>query len=88
MSSNGNRAPCESGAALIASVVLLLLFLLLVDALTLRVGRRNDGRCLNAVLLLAGRVSRYLRRAVVVVVVVVAVVVVVVVVVVAVVVVA
>ena len=36
-------------------MVFLLLVLLLVDALILLVGRRNDGRGLNAVLLLAGR---------------------------------
>ena len=38
-----------------ASVLFLLLVLLLVASLILFVSRRNDGRDLNAVLLLAGR---------------------------------
>ena len=58
--SNGNRAPCVSGAALlIASVVFLLLLVLLVDELKLLVGRRNDGSCLTAVLFLSGRLVNY-----------------------------
>ena len=51
---------------MLASVVLLLLVPLLVDALILLVGRRDDGRCLSAVLFLAGRLvihGVYIARA-------------------------